>query len=172
MEKRGFDTTLNDFDNKISLGEMQRISLARALYLNREILLLDEVTSSLDKENTDIILQSLKEIKDKTIILISHQLKNVEDISFDYHYQFQDKKLELVEEIHSIDKRKRRNNPLNKDSEDMFRLFHLLLFSPILVIDRIEDMDYFFWFIEEMNNHPMLLSVFPYIVKDKARKDL
>ncbi len=98
VEKRGFDTTLNDFDNKISLGEMQRISLARALYLNREILLLDEVTSSLDKENTDIILQSLKEIKDKTIILISHQLKNVEDISFDYHYQFQDKKLELVEE--------------------------------------------------------------------------
>ena len=52
-------------------------------------------------------------------------------------------------------------------------LFYLLLFfSPILVIDSIKDVNYFFWFIEEMNNLPMLLSIFSYIVKDKARKDL
>ena len=82
----------------LSGGEEILYALSNELGKNKKILLLDEVTSSLDKENTDIILQSLKEIKDKTIILISHQLKNVEDISFDYHYQFQDKKLELVEE--------------------------------------------------------------------------
>lgn len=58
---------------KVSGGERQRINLARGLILNREILVLDEITANLDPKTTKKIWEFIfKEYKDKTIIAISH----------------------------------------------------------------------------------------------------
>lgn len=62
--------------NNISGGQAQRICLARALLANREILLLDEVTSALDSENTKRIVSLLKNMPDLTILWVTHD-KNV-----------------------------------------------------------------------------------------------
>ena len=67
----GVDTFLNEKGSGLSLGEMERIAIARALYMDSPILLLDECSASLDafteKKVMDIILSL-----DKTILLISH----------------------------------------------------------------------------------------------------
>lgn len=61
--------------NKVSGGQKKLIALARAIYHNKEVLVLDEVTASLDQETRDLVMQVLEEEhkKGKTIILISHQ---------------------------------------------------------------------------------------------------
>lgn len=64
---------LGEDASKISGGETQRIALARALYANKEILILDEFTSSLDKKNEEKIFETILELnKSKTIIIVSH----------------------------------------------------------------------------------------------------
>ena len=58
----------------ISGGELQRIALARSLYIDSEILVLDEATNSLDRENKEILIKNVFDLfKDKTIIFISHE---------------------------------------------------------------------------------------------------
>ncbi len=69
-------TVLGKGGRVLSGGETQRLGLARALYRNSEVLLLDEPTSSLDAEAEDAIIEALRELKGKrTIILITHRLK-------------------------------------------------------------------------------------------------
>ena len=61
-----------------SSGQIQRIALARLLYRDPEVLILDEFTNSLDHENEKIILKNLENLKikqNKTIIMISHKMK-------------------------------------------------------------------------------------------------
>ena len=61
---------------KLSGGQRQRIAIARALVRKPEVLILDEATSGLDKENEDTIMTTLKEVQSKmTIIAISHDPK-------------------------------------------------------------------------------------------------
>jgi ABC-type multidrug transport system fused ATPase/permease subunit len=60
--------------NKLSEGQKQRLIIARALYKNPEILILDEITSSLDGRNERFIIKEISKLKkNKTIILISHK---------------------------------------------------------------------------------------------------
>ena len=62
----------------MSSGQIQRVALARILYRDPEVLILDEFTNSLDPANEDFILEKLKELqikKNKTYIIISHKLK-------------------------------------------------------------------------------------------------
>ena len=66
------DTPIGYDGATISGGQLQRIGIARALYLNPSLLILDEPTSSLDKENEEKIINSLFSIPNITIILISH----------------------------------------------------------------------------------------------------
>jgi ABC-type multidrug transport system fused ATPase/permease subunit len=64
--------------SNLSLGEKQRIGIARALYRGSEIYIFDEPTSSLDPENEDLFINFLEEFKkNKTIIMISHKKSNL-----------------------------------------------------------------------------------------------
>ncbi|MEG1639241.1 MAG: ATP-binding cassette domain-containing protein, partial [Erysipelotrichaceae bacterium] len=66
------DTMLSSLSDGMSIGEIQRIGIARAILLDSEILVLDEASSSLDVANEEKILTYLKSLK-KTIIFISHR---------------------------------------------------------------------------------------------------
>ena len=58
----------------LSGGQKQRIGIARALYKNSELIILDEFTSSLDKYNEKVILDEIRRLKEiKTVILITHR---------------------------------------------------------------------------------------------------
>ena len=66
-------TRIGFFANKISGGQKQRIGIARALYEEKPILILDEATNSLDKSSENIIIDMLFK-SNQTIILVSHDL--------------------------------------------------------------------------------------------------
>ena len=67
----GVDTFLNEKGSGLSLGEMERIAIARALYMDAPILLLDECSASLDASTEKKVMGNVLSL-DKTIILISH----------------------------------------------------------------------------------------------------
>jgi ATP-binding cassette, subfamily B, bacterial PglK len=68
-----FDTSIGERGSRISIGQKQRIGLARALYKKPDLLLLDEFTSSLDKETKNKILNTIIKINNNTtIIIVSH----------------------------------------------------------------------------------------------------
>lgn len=70
----GADELVSEEVNQISGGEKLRIGLARALYKDTDILLLDEVTSALDKDTAHKVEQNLLSLKEKTILNISHKI--------------------------------------------------------------------------------------------------
>lgn len=75
----GFDTAIGENGQELSGGQRQRLSIARAFLKDAPILILDEITSSLDVENERAIQQSLNLlIQNKTVVIISHRLKSVE----------------------------------------------------------------------------------------------
>ena len=77
LQEEGIETKIGDRGINISGGQRQRIGIARALYANPEILIFDEATSALDHGTEKEILDNIYSIKDKTIIIISHNLKNL-----------------------------------------------------------------------------------------------
>ena len=77
----GFDTKIGENGAELSGGERQRLSIARAFLKDAHILILDEISASLDVDNEKKIQESLnKLIKDKTVIIISHRLKSIENV--------------------------------------------------------------------------------------------
>lgn len=78
---KGFDTVIGENGAELSGGERQRLSIARAFLKDAPILILDEISASLDVDNEKKIQDSLnKLIKNKTVIIISHRLKSVEKV--------------------------------------------------------------------------------------------
>ena len=76
----GYDTIVGERGLKLSGGEKQRVSLARAILKRAPILLCDEPTSSLDSHTESDIMNNLKEIgKDTTCIIIAHRLSTIVD---------------------------------------------------------------------------------------------
>ena len=66
------DTYLNEKGSGLSLGEMERIAIARAVYSDAPIMLLDECSASLDLETEKKVISNILSLTNKTIVLISH----------------------------------------------------------------------------------------------------
>lgn len=78
----GYQTLIGENGSKLSGGERQRLSIARAFLKDAPILLLDEISASLDVENEMAIQKSLNALmKDKTVIIISHRMKSIENVN-------------------------------------------------------------------------------------------
>ena len=93
--EKGNFIIMNNGSN-LSIGQKQRIGIARALYRKPEIIFLDEPTSSLDELNELAILKTIEEIKkDSTVIMVTHKYKNIKN--FDKLLEF--KNGDLVEKI-------------------------------------------------------------------------
>lgn len=75
----GFNTYLGENGAQLSGGQKQRLAIARALYRDPEILILDEATSSLDSQSESFVLSTIQRLKNegKTILLIAHRLSTV-----------------------------------------------------------------------------------------------
>ncbi|MCA9302489.1 MAG: ABC transporter ATP-binding protein [Phycisphaerales bacterium] len=70
----GYNTRLADFGAEISRGEKQRITLARALLKNAEILILDEATASIDRGSSRAIMDSVfQRMRDRTVLMVTHE---------------------------------------------------------------------------------------------------
>ena len=69
-------TFIGENGSRVSGGQRQRIGIARALYINPDLLILDEATNSIDQENQNKILENIfNEFKNISIICISHDSK-------------------------------------------------------------------------------------------------
>jgi ATP-binding cassette subfamily B protein len=74
------DTVLGEGGLGLSEGQVQRLSIARALYRNSEVLLLDEATSALDRETEIRVLKEIREMN-KTCLFITHRLEALNSCS-------------------------------------------------------------------------------------------
>ena len=74
----GYDTKLGKTSSKISVGQKQRIAIARGLLRDSRILILDEPTSALDPETEEYLVQALHEAaKNRLVIIIAHRLSAI-----------------------------------------------------------------------------------------------
>lgn len=69
----GVDSLLGERGSGLSEGQMQRIAIARAIFSERPVLLLDEATSGLDEATEKQLLENLRTMTDKTVIIVTHR---------------------------------------------------------------------------------------------------
>ena len=71
--EQAIDTVLGERGMGLSEGQMQRLAIARAVFSNHPILLLDEATSALDEITEKKVLENLRDMTDKTVIIVTHR---------------------------------------------------------------------------------------------------
>ena len=77
---QGYDTMVGEGGSTLSGGEKQRISIARALLKDADIILLDEATASLDPENEQAVQAAINAlVVNKTVVIIAHRLKTIKE---------------------------------------------------------------------------------------------
>lgn len=81
LEYLGLIDKLNNFPNELSGGEKQRVAIARALINDPTLLVADEPTGNLDSDNTNKVLDLLKELNNanQTVLIVSHDEKSLID---------------------------------------------------------------------------------------------
>ncbi len=72
-EAQGLDTLLGERGTGLSEGQLQRLSIARAVLSDRPVLLLDEATSALDEATEAAVLRNLRAMTDKTVVIVTHR---------------------------------------------------------------------------------------------------
>lgn len=81
----GLETRIGSNGLKLSGGQRQRVALARARIRDPAVLILDEVTSSLDQINRGLVIDAIREWRrEKTTIIITHDISQIEDEDFVY----------------------------------------------------------------------------------------
>ncbi len=91
---QGLNTIVGENGVGLSEGQIQRIAIARAILTNAPIILLDEATSALDEQTEKEVLRNLKELKDTTIIIVSHKKAAINIC--DKNIQIRDKKIKEI----------------------------------------------------------------------------
>ena len=83
LEKVGLKDKLKSYPDELSGGQQQRVAIARALCLNPEILLLDEVTSALDPELVQEVLDTVRLLASEgmTMLIVSHEMSFVKELA-------------------------------------------------------------------------------------------
>ncbi|XP_022625025.1 antigen peptide transporter 2-like [Seriola dumerili] len=76
--EKGYDTEVGEGGGQLSKSEKQRIAVARALVRQPSVLILDEITSSLDTESENKVQQALASCPNQTLLVIAHRLKTIE----------------------------------------------------------------------------------------------
>lgn len=82
---KGLDTMIGERGIRMSGGQRQRMAIARALYLDPQILVLDEATSALDAETENAVMESIDALQgEKTLIIIAHRLSTIRNCDVAY----------------------------------------------------------------------------------------
>lgn len=69
----GYGTLLGERGAGLSEGQLQRLAIARAIYSGKPVLLLDEATSALDEQTEAKVLENLRQLKNRTVIIVTHR---------------------------------------------------------------------------------------------------
>lgn len=95
---KGLDTFIGEQGLTLSGGQRQRIALARTLYLEPEIIIFDESTSSLDSKSEKEFIENIINLKNEKIILFISHDQNLEKY-FNTIYKINNKKLEVIKKL-------------------------------------------------------------------------
>ena len=82
---QGLSTVLGERGSGLSEGQIQRLAIARAILSRQPVLLLDEATSSLDEATEAELIQKLRTLTDRTVIIVTHRLKVLSICSRELH---------------------------------------------------------------------------------------
>ena len=114
LEKVGLKDKIKSYPDELSGGQQQRVAIARALNLKPEILLFDEVTSALDPELVNEVLNTIKLLASEgiTMFIVSHEMGFVKEISNRVAFLDRGKVVEINEP------NKLFNHPINQRTKD------------------------------------------------------
>ena len=93
-----YDTTVGDRGNALSVGQRQRLALARVIVREPDLYIFDEPTSALDQESERLVRETMKDLEgEATVIIIAHQLSTIDHADAIYRIGAQVQKIRMTE---------------------------------------------------------------------------